>query len=100
MICSNDLKEILSTDLFDHLPIFTIKRDKYKKKIRQFTPKKQNKTLIEKLSNESWFEVNLAGDVSAVYNLFQNKLNELYSKSFPMKTAANKENLSYNISRG
>ena len=92
----DDIQGILYTDISDHLPVFTIKRnvklkDKGKKvKFRRITSANID-DLNDLISNVNWNELIQTEEPNEAYNIFHNKLTQLYNKAIPMKTITNKE---------
>lgn len=88
----NDLRGILLTDISDHLPIFTIKRDvkidkapRVTQVSRHINAENIDKLMID-LSQEDWTDVAQNNDPNESYNIFYNKLYNLYNKALPIKT--------------
>ena len=57
---------------------------------RQITAKNID-ILIDEINKANWNEVNQTEDANESYNLFHDKLSQLYNKALPMTIATNKE---------
>ena len=86
---------ILFTDLSDHLPVFQMTTSVNKSspihgnvKFRQINDKNIN-LLCQKLEKENWHELYNIDDPQEAYNLFFDKLNDMYQESIPLKIFKN-----------
>ena len=88
----NNMNGILITDISDHFPVFTIKRNitvnnaQRVTQVRQITPDNIDNLMDELSKEDSWTEVIDNDDPNESYNIFYNKLYNLYNKAFPIKT--------------
>lgn len=96
----NNLEEsytsgILFTDLSDHLPVFQITSNIQKERKSNITTKyrqindKNISHLCQNLEQEKWLDIFNNDDPQEAYNLFYNKLHDIYEKSIPLKISKN-----------
>ena len=92
----SNLRGILITDISDHFPVFMIKRDKMTNntqevtQVGQMTPDYIDNLLNELSKKDLWTEVIENNDPNESYDIFYNKLYNLYNKTSPIKTYTSK----------
>ena len=91
---------IIYYDISDHLPIFTVSKDKHfnissnfhkVQNKRRIETKRNIDSLMSDLNNEGWDHIYLESDVNKCYNNFISKFNFYYDKNIPLKTDSSKK---------
>ena len=85
---SNSIQGLFITDVSDHFPIFHVSRGMQMSDVdthtcRRFYSLRNKEEFCHDISTTNWDEINRATDTQQAFDLFHNRLTELYNRHFP-----------------